>query len=502
MKNGNGKKILRDPRQTIGLFLGPIIFIILLVFPIHGISSAAARLAAILGFTIVYWICEPIPLPVTALLAPVLCVILGIGEPKTILASFGDPVVFLFLGSFLLAQAMIVHQLDRRIALSILGLEWVGKNTRRVLFVFGAMTAFISMWLSNTATTAMLLPIGLGILGEIATLAQNQTRTPTVLSQLNMSSGLMLMTAYAASIGGIGTPIGTPPNLIGIGMIDKLIGIHITFFDWMKFAVPTLILMYFVLYWLILKLNPPEFGALPQLSSYLRKRKEDLGPWTRGQINVLIAFLIAVALWVLPGVLGLIYGGDAPITKGYQKILPEGIIAVIAASLLFFLPVEWKTRRVTLSWEEAVKIDWGTILLFGGGIALGSLIFSTGLADALGNLLLNLTGIRSYWGIAVMSIAMGILLSETTSNTASANVVIPLAISMARSAGVDPLIPALGACLGASYGFMLPVSTPPNAIVYGSGLVPITKMVKTGIIFDIIGLFLIWAGLWVATWIF
>lgn len=485
-------------RETVGLILGPILFVLLLLFPIAGLKPEAAHLSAVLALTVTFWICEPIPLAVTALLGPALCVVLGVADAKTLLASFGDPIVFVFLGSFILAQSMMLHQLDRRLAMTLLGFEWVGRSTRRILIVFGAVAAFISMWLSNTATAAMLLPIALGILSEIRGLAEAQGQATPDLRRLNISSALLLMTAFAASVGGIGTPIGTPPNLIGIGMIHKLTGVHISFFQWMAFAAPTMLLMFGVLCVVILLLNPPEFVRLQGLSEYLRERKASLGPWTRGQVNTLVAFLVAVTLWVAPGVLALVWGNDAPLTLRYQAMLPEGIIAVLAAILLFLLPINWRTRHFTMTWEEATKIDWGTILLFGGGIALGSLMFSTGLAEAIGRFLLGVTGVRGMWGITLIAAAVGILISETTSNTASANMVIPLAVSMARTAGVDPVIPAIGACLGASYGFMLPVSTPPNAIVYGSGLIPITKMVRTGVVFDILGLALIMAGAFLA----
>ena len=482
-------------RKTTGLWLGPVLFVLILVAPTPTLSSDAHRLAAILGWMLVYWMCEPIPMAVTALFGPALCVVFGIAQAKDLLASFGDPVVFVFLGSFLLAEAMMVQGLDRRIALGILSMRWVGNSVYRLIFAFGATAAFVSLWLSNTATTAMLLPIALGILGEIHHLLQNQGIHVGELSRLRISRGLLLMTAYAASAGGIGTPIGTPPNLIGIGMIHKLLGIQIGFVDWMKTALPILLVMFFALFFIIIRLHPPEAARLPGMAEYFRARRKSLGPWSRGQFNALTAFLVAVALWLAPGAIGLIAGGDSPVLKAYQKNVPEGIAAILAACLLFLLPTDWKSRAFTLTWNDAKRIDWGTILLFGGGIAMGSLAFSTGLAKALGEALLASTGVKSVAGITFLSILIGIVVSETTSNTASANMVIPVAIAVAQAGGVDPLIPALGACLGASFGFMLPVSTPPNAIVYGSGMIPITSMVKTGVFFDLIGLFLIWGGL-------
>lgn len=482
-------------RNTIGLFLGPIVFLIIYFSSFPSLSPEAHKLAAILAWTIIYWVCEPIPIPVTALLSAAFCVVLGVSDARNILASFADPVVFLFLGSFILSQAMMVHQLDRRIALTILSIGWVGNDTRRILFVFGAIAAFLSMWLSNTATTAMLLPSGLGILSEIGNLMEKQSGKSVQLRHLKMSCGLMLMTAYASSIGGIGTPIGSPPNLIGIGMINRLLDVNIDFIQWMKFTIPLLIILYFILYFLLRYLHSPEIRQLSGLSDYLKSRKSELGPWTLGQINTLVAFLFVVTLWVFPGILSLIYGADAEIIKEYRRILPEGVIAILAAGLLFFLPINWKSRQFTIQWRDAVEIDWGTILLFGGGIALGGLTFATGLAEIIGTSIVEITGVTSYGGIVAISILLAITISETTSNTAAANMVIPISIAVAQAAGVNPIGPALGACLGASHVFMLPVATPPNAIAYGSGMIPITKMVKTGVILDIISFGLIWCGI-------
>ena len=476
-------------RRTLGFFLGPLVFVTLLLLPLDGVSAKAHTLAAILGLVVAWWITEPIPIPVTALLGTSLCVILGIEKAKTVFAPFADPIVFLFIGSFILAKGMSQHRLDQRFAFSILSVPWVGGGSLRVLFAFGLIGALVSMWVSNTATTAMLFPIGVGILNTMTTYQSGQA------SHKRFSTAMMLMAAYGASVGGIGTPVGTPPNLIGIGLINKLLGVKISFFQWMIFALPMALLMYGVLFLLLALLHPSEFKALKGIREYVRKEREGLGTMARGETNVLCAFLVTVFLWIFPGILSVIYGsGSAPVVW-FESHIPEGVAALLGASLLFFLPIDWKQRMFTMSWQDAVKIDWGTILLFGGGLSLGSLIFSTGLADSMGKGILGLTGAQSILTITAVATGLGIITSELTSNTASANMIIPVVISLSGAAGVNPLLPALGACIGASYGFMLPVSTPPNAIVYGSGLVPITKMIRAGILFDILGFFLIVFGL-------
>lgn len=475
-------------RKTCGFFLAPVVFILLLLLPFPALTSQAHKLLAILGLVITFWITESIPIPITAILGAALCIILGVEKDEVVLSPFAHPIVFLFIGSFILAEAMRIHHLDKRFAYAILSFKWVGNSSLRVIFAIGAISAIISMWISNTAATAMIFPIALGILRVFEDL-ENQVKWK------KLNTGMMLIVAYAASIGGIATPVGTPPNLIGIGMIEKLMGIKISFFEWMLFALPLTIFVFILLYFLIILIHKPERKSLVGIKEFIKEKRNELGPWTKGQRNSLIAFSVAVTLWIFPGIIALIKGSNSPQLKFYNLHIPESVAALVAISTLFFIPTNWRQRKFTLSWKEAVKIDWGTILLFGGGLTLGSLMFSTKLASALGDALLGITGANSLWGITALAIALGIILSETTSNTASANMVIPIMIAISQAAGINPLPPALGACLGASFGFMLPVSTPPNAIVYSSGMIPITKMIKTGIIFDILGFFAIFFGL-------
>jgi sodium-dependent dicarboxylate transporter 2/3/5 len=291
--------------------------------------------------------------------------------------------------------------------------------------------------------------------------------------------------------------VGTPPNLIGIAMIEKFCGVKIAFFHWMSFALPLLLLLSVLLYFLIYFLHKPEVARIEGGTEFVAKQRALLGQWTRGQKNTLLCFLTTVTLWLIPGILAVIYGEDSLILQAYSKVMPEGVAAIIGAALLFVLPVDWKKREFTISWKEAARIDWGTLLLFGGGITLGSMMFQTKLAEVIGTNLLTFSGATSVWGITLGAIFIAIFVSETSSNTASANMVIPVMIAISHAAGVNPVPPAIGATFGASWGFMLPVSTPPNAIVYGSGMVPITAMIRAGIFFDILGALVIWAGLYI-----
>lgn len=484
-------------RNTVGLFLGPLVAVIIYFTEMPQLSHQAHLLAAILGWTVVWWICEPIPLGMTALASSVLCVVLGVETAKKVFAPYADPIIYLFLGSFMLAEAMAIHGLDKRFAYAIMSSKLVGNSTGRILGAFGLVCAFLSMWISNTAATAMMFPIALGIVYAMSDIMAKQQGKGVNPLKLRFGTGLMLMAGYAASTGGIATPVGTPPNLIGIALIDKTLGIKISFFHWMTFALPLTVILCVILFLLLYFLHKPEIARLEGSMEYVAQEKEKLGNWTSGQKNSLFAFLITVTLWIIPGILAIMYGEKSEITKAYTKMMPEGVAALIGALLLFILPTNWKEREFTITWKQAMRIEWGILLLFGGGITLGTLMFDSKLADTIGKGLLAISGATSTWGITLGAIFIAILVSETSSNTASANMVVPVMIALAQAAGVDPIPPAIGATLGASWGFMLPVSTPPNAIVYGSGMVPITKMIRAGIVYDIVGGLTLWVGLYI-----
>jgi solute carrier family 13 (sodium-dependent dicarboxylate transporter), member 2/3/5 len=469
-------------RRTIGLFAGPIVCVLLLVAPLP-LAAPAHRIAAILGMMVVFWVTEALPLAVTALLGPVLAVLLRVVPVRTAFAAFADPIIFVFIGSFILAEAMFVHGVDRRIAYTALSWRFVGSSASRILITFGAVTTILSMWMSNTATTAMMFPIGLSIVAHLARTGMAGAR--------QLALVMMLITSFGASIGGMATPVGTPPNLIGVGMLEKISGVKITFFQWMLIGVPAAALMFVIVaaqfYFAGARRAVVDAGS----TEIVRDELEKLGPVSRGQRNVLIAFGITVLLWVAPGIFSIVGIDDSGFARGFAQAVPESVAAMVGALLLFLLPVDWTGRRFTLTWEQALKIDWGVILLFGGGLAMGELAFSTGLAEALGKGITAWLPSQTTTALTMLFTGAAIVLSEATSNTAAANMIVPIAIAVAQAAGVPPLEPALGATLGASMGFMMPVSTPPNAIVYSSGFIPITSMMKYGLLLDVAGFFII-----------
>lgn len=483
-------------RRTIGLFAGPVLAVLVYLLA-SGLDPAPRRLAAILTFVIVYWVSEAIPIPVTAVLALCLCVVLGVAPADDVFGAFASSTIFLFIGGFIIAQAMMRHGLDRRFAFRMLSLPGVARSTYRTIVVFGLIAMLLSAFISNTAATAMLFPIALGVVTTLSGLVSEQAgdgRGPTDPRRLRFATALMLMVAYGASVGGLLTPIGSPPNLIGREFIEEETDARLPFFTWVLNAAPIVLLMFLALCVVLILLNRPETKRVEGAEEYVARERASLGRLSRGERNTLVAFAVAVTLWILPGLVGLIAGDDSDLYTGLTDRLDEGVVAIVAASLLFLLPVDWGERRFTLTWNEAVRIDWGTILLFGSGIALGGLLSDTGLAKSIGSGLTELLGLETLLGLTLLATVVAILISETTSNTASVGIVVPIVIPIALAAGVNPVIPALAAVFGASYGFMLPVSTPPNAIVYGSGMVPITKMVRSGVVFDVIGAVLIVLG--------
>jgi len=475
-------------RRRVGLLLAPVVFLVLWWVPLVGLAVDAHRLLAVFGLVITLWLSEAIPLAVTALLGPTLCVVCGISNDKEMFKSFGHPIIFLFLGSFLLAEAMLHHGLNRRIAFRILSLDWVGRSPGRILWAFAGITGFISMWISNTTAAAMMLPIGVAILSEMARRQSQREGREVRMTDLKFGTGLMLATAFAASIGGMATPVGTPPNLIAIGFIEESQGLKITFFQWMVFGVPLALVMLGILGFYLNRACPAEPGLIEGSTAWIQAERAKLGPLSRGERNVLVAFGVTVFLWLLPGVVAVTVGVNAPMFKALERHLPEAAAALLGATLLFVLPVDFSRGEFTIGWAQAQRIDWGTILLFGGGLALGEAMFSTGLARWIGEGLAHSLNAHSALGLTVLFAVIGVLLTETTSNTATANMVVPVAIAVAEAAQVNPVPPALAACLGASLAFMLPVSTPPNAIVFGTGCVPLLKMVRHGLVLDLFGI--------------
>ena len=488
-------------RRVSGFILAPIGFILMLTVP-DGMDPTQQKVAAVLVGVILLWLCESLPIPVTGLLGVGMLVLIGTAPAADVLAPFGSTTIFTFIGAFILAQAMLKHGVAQRVAYFVLGLPGVGTSTVRIILAFGAITCVLSAFVSNTATVAMLLPTALGILTVIAQLMQDKgiVKEDFDPMRLRVGAALMLMLAYGASIGGLLTPVGAPPNLIGRGLIEEATGERISFGQWVMTAAPICACMLVTLTVILFLVNRPETRRIDGVAEFIAERKKAQGKMSRAEINTVIAFSVTVFLWIFPAILGMFTGVDSPFYEVVDERLNEGIVAVLGAVLLFILPVKPRQLAYTLDWSDAAKIDWGTILLFGSGMIFGSMLGDSGLAETIGEGLNGMLGVSSALVITAMAVLLAIIISETTSNTAAAAVTVPIVVPLAVATGVDPVIPAMAATFGASFGFMLPISTPQNAIVYGSGCVSIGRMVRTGINFDIIGAALIIILLpWVAS---
>lgn len=482
-KNNSDESSFDFHRKRIGLILALIIFIIILVLPFQGLSPSAHKLAAVMGCIMCLWITEALPLAVTGLLGPALTILIGVAPASKAFSPFADPIMFLFIGALVLARALSLHGLDRRFAYHVLTYRWVGDSPSRILFTYGGICCFISMWISNTATTAMMFPIGVAIIKTLQSTGEKRLNP-------SYACAMMLICAFAASIGGLATPIGTPTNLIGLGFIERQLDRNIPFFEWTTFSLPMVLILFSLLFLYLNLLCPAGVKQLSGVRNLLIAQRDRLGPFTIGERNTLIVFCSTVILWIMPGLFTVFIGSDHPLTALFSQHVPESVAALIGTCLLFILPINWRKQEFTLSIKSALEIDWGILALYGGGISLGQMVFDTKLAEAVGTGISSLIPCTGYGTIAIFS-ALATLTSEFTSNVASANMVVPIVIMITGPTGIQA---AIATTMTASLGFMLPISTPPNAIVYSSGYIPITQMMKYGILLDIIGIIVIFFG--------
>ncbi len=447
----------------IGLILGPIAFFsILLFFHPPGLTKEANAVLASTLWIAIWWITEAISISVTALLPIVLFPLTGGLALPTTTASYGHKFIFLYIGGFIIAIAIEKWGLHRRIALNIIHI--IGSNVTKILLGFMIATAFMSMWISNTATTVMMLPIGMAI---IAQLRDN----PATIEDENVIFGkaLMLAIAYSASIGGMATLIGTPPNLVLAGVLSETYGIDISFAKWFRLGLPVSILL-LTISWLYLTKVAFTFKqrAFPGGKREISRLLSNLGAMTYEEKLVLVVFVSTALLWISRSIL--------------QSIIPaldDTIIAMVGGIVLFLISSKDRHDKL-ITWREAVKMPWGIIILFGGGMALAEGFKSSGLAEWIGNQMTLLEGVSLFLLIIILIAAVNFL-TEITSNLATTAMLLPILAPMALSIDVHPYILMVSATVAASCAFMLPVATPPNAVVFGSGFLRIPDMVRTGI---------------------
>ncbi|WP_040280075.1 SLC13 family permease [Psychroserpens damuponensis] len=460
--------------KRIGLFLGPTLFIIILLFfKPEGLSNEANAVLASTAWIAVWWITEAIPIAVSALLPIVLFPLSGGLDLSSTTSAFGHKYVFLYLGGFIIAIAIEKWNLHKRIALNIINI--IGSDIKKIILGFMVATAFLSMWISNTATSVMMLPIGIAIIKQLKD-------NPNTIENENTIFGkaLMLAIAYSASIGGIGTLIGTPPNLVLAGVVSDIYGYEITFSQWFIFGFPiSLILL--VICWQYLTRFAFTFKQteFPGGKQEIKRLLKTLGKISYEEQIVAIVFAITAFCWITRSFL----------LQSFLPALDDTIIAMFFAIVLFLIPAKNKKEHI-INWEEATKLPWGIILLFGGGMALAQGFQSSGLAEWIGNQMTLLAGVTTILLIFLLVAAVNFL-TEITSNLATTAMLLPVLAPMAITVDMHPFILMVGAAVAASCAFMLPVATPPNAVVFGSGYLRIPDMVSKGIIMNVISIILV-----------
>lgn len=465
---------------------GPLIALVFLIFvELHPGKPEVTRTAAVALWMALWWITEIIPLAATALLPLVLFPLLNIMPGKQVAPVYFNHIIVLFLGGFMVAIAMERWNLHKRIALKMM--IWIGASPSRIILGFMSATAFLSMWISNTATTMMMIPIAIAVISKLEEMLDaEEARQFTI--------GLLLGIAYAASLGGMATLIGTPPNLIFV----RLFEIHfpeapeITFAQWMMFAIP-LSLLFFIMVWLILvRIYSPNKQRIPAQLNIFKEEYKKLGSFKYEEKIVLIDFIVLGLLWISRNN---IQFGDFML-PGWSALFPaavaidDGTVAIMMALLLFLIPAKNSSNTNIMDWKSVRNLPWNIVLLFGGGFALAAGFKESGLSEWIGSHLESLSSLHPFF-IIISICAMLTFLTELTSNTATANMILPILASIAVAIKLNPILLMVPVTLSVSCAFMLPVATPPNAIIFGTQRLKVSDMARTGIILNFIGIILI-----------
>mgnify|MGYP001262298400 CR=1 FL=1 len=472
-------------RQKIGLALGPLLFILMLAMPAPtGMEPVAQKMAAVALLMATWWMCESIPIPATSLLPIALFPLLGIMHTKQATAPYASHLIFLFMGGFIIALAMQRWNLHRRIAMNIV--KAVGFSPGRLIFGFMMATAALSAFVSNTATTVMMMPIGLAIISHVVDEGKKEGLDKKIdfsPEQFAFGLNLMLGIAYAASIGGVATLIGTPPNTVLAGYLQKTYGYEITFVDWMKVGVPLVAVMLPICWlWLTRVANPMKLEKVPGGRDLINQELREMGVMSKGERWTAAVFALTAFGWIFRKKLGFIFPDP--------QLVTDAAIAMTGALVLFLIPINLKKNEFVMDWHWASKMPWGVLILFGGGLSMAGGFKASGLAEWLGSQV-SLLETAPVLLLILAVTALIIFLTELTSNTATSAMVMPILSAVAIGLGQSPLLLIVPAAIAASCAFMLPVATPPNAIVFASGYVTIPQMAKSGFGLNLLGIALV-----------
>ncbi|KKK38977.1 anion transporter [Mesobacillus campisalis] len=455
--------------QLIGLLLGPLLFALtLLFFHPDNLSMEGKYALAITLWVATWWITEAIPIPVTSLLPIVLFPLTGTMEGSAVVSSYGNDIIFLFLGGFFIATAMEKWDLHRRIALFIIAV--IGSSTQRIMLGFMLATGFLSMWVSNTAAVMMMVPMALAITAQVAETLKGKDRAELPKFEKSMLFGV----GYAGTIGGFATLIGTPPTIIFAGQVRELFGAEVSFASWMLFAAPLMLIVLLLTWFYLVKVAfKVGFKQLPGGKELIQKERQKLGKMSYEEGIVAAVFVFAAFMWITKD---FFWRGEEAMIMELSGI-SDGMIAMVATILLFLIPGRASAR--VLEWADSKDIPWGVLLLFGGGLAIAAAFQSTGLSAYLGEQLTVLDGLHMLLIIGGATLLiMG--LTEITSNTATATMIMPILGSLAVALDIHPFAIMASCAIAANCAFMLPVGTPPNAIIFGTGKIKIIEMVRTG----------------------
>lgn len=458
---------------------GPLAFSLILLFvPTDVLGPGSAKALAVASWMIIWWITEAAPIPVTALLPLLLFPFLGVMKMSEAAAPYANPVIFLFMGGFLIAMALEKHRLHERIALNLIRLT--GTSGNGIILGFMIATAVLSMWISNTATAIMMLPIAMSVINLLKT-DKGQAIHELDIRERNLALGLMLSIGYAASLGGIATIIGTPPNAVFKGLYELRYQKTINFGEWMLVGVPVAVILLASTYIILTRvLFRSGIKRVEGTELLLREKLNTLGPISRTEKRVLAVFAVTSILWIFQA------GINALVERA---LFNDSNVAMLGGILMFLVPADLKKMEFILDWKDTRILQWGILILFGGGLCLASGLQSTGIIESIGSWIAD----RSAFDVKLMLLLLvaSVVLTEFMSNVALVQIFVPVVFGIADGLNVNPILLALPVTLGSSMAFMFPISTPPNAIVFSSGYIRIRDMVRAGILLNIVSIFLI-----------
>jgi sodium-dependent dicarboxylate transporter 2/3/5 len=459
------------------LLLGPILFVVLTILGYNKDSTMLFMVLGMAAWMITWWVTDVVPMAATALIPVIILPISGLLTIKEACSNYANPTIYLFMGGFIIAIGMEKSGLHKRIALNILWLS--GSSANSIIFGFLIATAFISMWVSNTATTLMMIPIAV----SVAAIVKDQVaQIDESISLANFNTSIMLSVAYAANIGGAATLIGTPPNVVLMGIVRDILHIELSFSGYLMLGLPLMFIMLVICYFVLAKwIYPNHIGKLATLKGVINSELLNLGKFTKREKAVALIFTIVAFMWVFGQPMNLLIG---------KKVFDDTIVAIFGAILMFVIPLDFKGKDFIIEWKDTQRLPWNILLLFGGGLCLADGMQKAGLMQFIGDWVLNNIHVSPFVLLLILTSIM-LTMTELMSNVALATIFIPVAIGIAQSTGASPLVYAVSVAVASSYAFMLPIGTPPNAIVYGTGTITVKQMIRSGIVLNLISVIII-----------